>query len=357
MTGARAVAAGKRIGIGLIGFGRVGRGLFRELWQRGGALQVACVCEINPRGRQAADLTADLAYLLAHDPAYGRFPGRVEARGSELIVEGRPLPVLYGGRPGLVDWRGLGARVLVEASGDAAAASEAAGLAGAAVDKVVITRSAAGADATLVRGLNLGSYEPARHHVVSCSTCTANALAPVLSVLDQAFGVLSAGIATIHPALSGDTLLDAPALEASAGRSGLGVRPVNSEVARTTAQLLPHLEGRLMAMSFRVPTLLVNALLADLVLERPPAGRQAVVQVLAAAMAGPLKGVAALEEGFLGRPRVAADFLGDPHSARVDLNWLSLGGPLLRMLIWHDNEYAYCCRVADTLEEIARHLA
>jgi glyceraldehyde 3-phosphate dehydrogenase len=178
----------------------------------------------------------------------------------------------------------------------------------------------------------------------------------VLKVLDEAFGVVSAGIATIHPALSGDTLLDAPAAEASAGRSGLGVRPVNSEVARTTAQLLPHLSGRLMAMSFRVPTLLVNALLADLVLERPPANLEAVIQVLATAMAGPLKDVAALEEGFLGRPRVAADFLGDPHSARVDLNWLSLCGPLLRLLLWHDNEYAYCRRVADTLEEIARGL-
>ncbi|CAO0820092.1 glyceraldehyde 3-phosphate dehydrogenase [Desulfarculales bacterium] len=351
------MAAGKRIGIGLMGFGRVGRGLFRELWPRSGVLRVTCLCEINPGGRDPAELTADLAYLLAHDPAYGRFPGEVQARGSELVVDGRPVPVLYGARPGAVDWRGLGARVLVEASGDMAAAQEAACLAGKTLDKVVITRAAVAADVTLVRGINLATYEPTRHHVISCSTCTANALAPVFKVLDEAFGILSAGIATIHPALSGDTLLDAPAAEASAGRSGLGVRPVNSEVARTTAQLLPRLAGRLMAMSFRVPTILVNALLADVVLERPPADRSAVIQVLAQAMDGPLKGVAALEEGFLGRPRVAADFLGDPHSARVDLNWLSLRGPLLRILIWHDNEYAYCCRVADTLEKIAEHLA
>ncbi|MFH1033253.1 MAG: glyceraldehyde 3-phosphate dehydrogenase NAD-binding domain-containing protein [Pseudomonadota bacterium] len=351
------MAASKQIGIGLMGFGRVGRGLFRELWRRDGALRVAAVAEINPGGRDPAQLTADLAYLLAHDPVYGRFPGRVGATGAQLLVDGRPVPVLLGGQPRQVDWGGLGARVLVEASGDQAAADAAAGLAGAGVDKVVITRSARTADATLVRGLNLATYDPARHHVISCSTCTANALAPVLGVLDEAFGVASAGIATIHPALSGDTLLDAPAVEASAGRSGLGVRPVSSEVARTTAQLLPRLEGRLMAMSFRVPTLLVNALLADLVLERPPADRERVIAVLREATAGPLKDVAALEEGFLGRPRVAADFLGDPHSARVDLNWLELRGPQLRVLLWHDNEHAYCCRVADTLEEIARHLA
>lgn len=345
------------MGIGLLGFGRVGRGLFRELWRRGGGLSVRGLAEVNPQGRDPEELTANLAYLLVHDPAYGRFPASVEARGGDLLVDGLAIPVIYGGRPERVDWRGLGISVLVEASGDPAAAAEAASLAGAGVDKVVITRSAATAHATLVRGLNLETYDPARQHVISCSTCTANALAPVLKVLDEAFGVESAAIATIHPALSGDTILDAPSLEAAAGRSGLGVRPVTSEVARTTAQLLPHLEGRLMAMSFRVPTLLVNALLADMVLRRPPAGREPVIAALKEAMAGPLKGVAALEEGFLGRPRVAADFLGDPHSARVDLNWLSLSGSLLRVLLWHDNEYAYCCRVADTLEQIAGHLA
>lgn len=345
------------MGIGLLGFGRVGRGLFRELWRRGGGLSVRALAEVNPQGRGPEELTANLAYLLVHDPAYGRFPASVEARGGDLVVDGRAMPVIYGGRPGRVDWRGLGVSVLVEASGDPAAAAEAASLAGAGVDKVVITRSAATAHATLVRGLNLETYDPARQHVISCSTCTANALAPVLKVLDLAFGVESAAIATIHPALSGDTILDSPSLEAAAGRSGLGVRPVTSEVARTTAQLLPHLAGRLVAMSFRVPTLLVNALLADVVLARPPAGREPVIAALGEAMEGPLKGVAALEEGFLGRPRVAADFLGDPHSARVDLNWLALSGSLLRVLLWHDNEYAYCCRVADTLEVIARHLA
>ena len=344
-------------GVGLIGFGRVGRGLFRELFAKRPGLWVRAVAEVNPCGRPPAELTADLAYLLAHDQACGRFPGQVSAQGANLLVEGQAIPVFYGGQPQAVAWREMGVDILVEASGDPLAAEAAGALAGQAVAKVVITRSALSAHATLVRGLNLDSYDPARDHLISCSTCTANALAPVLKVLDQAYGVASAAVATVHPALSGDTLLDAPAPEAAAGRSGLGVRPVASEVARTTAQLLPHLEGRLMAMSLRVPTLLVNALIADLVLERPPEGVDQVAELLRAACAGPLQGVAALEEGFLGRPRVAADFLGDPHSALVDLNWLGLRGPLLRLLIWHDNEYAYCCRVADTLEVIARHLA
>lgn len=356
LAGRAELASGKRTGVGLIGFGRVGRGVFRQLYQRGQQLLVRAIAELNPAGRDPAELTQDLAYLLAHDPAYGRFPGEVGVQGSCLLVDGQAIPVLYSADPQAVDWRALGVDILVEASGDAQAAQAAGALAGIKVAKVVITRSASQADATLVRGLNLQDYDPTRHHVISCSTCTANALAPVLMAVDQAFGVQSAAIATIHPALSGDTLLDAPAPEATAGRSGLGVRPVNSEVATTTAQLLPHLAGRLTAMSFRVPTLLVNALLADVVMERPPAEPSQVVEALRQAMAGPLMGVAALEEGFLGRPRVAADFLGDDHSARVDINWLSLRGPLLRLLLWHDNEHAYCCRVADTLEVIAASL-
>ncbi len=344
-------------GIGIIGFGRVGRGLLRELHQRGEATVVTALAEVNPGGRAPEALTADLAYLLAHDPAYGRFPGAVTAEGTSLVIDGHRLPVVFEGQPARMDWAGLGVEILVEASGDPAAAAQAARLTGAGVDKVVITRSEAAADLTLVRGVNWEAYDPAKHHVVSCSTCTANALAPVLAVIADAYGVESGAVATIHPALSGDTLLDAPAPQASAGRSGLGVRPVTSEVARTTAQLLPALAGRLSAMSLRVPTLLVNALLADLVLTNPPADLASVVELLRAACAGPLQGVVALEEGFLGRPRVAADFLGDTHSGLVDINWMSLNRALLRLLIWHDNERAYCCRVADTLRLIAGHMA
>lgn len=348
-------------GVGVIGLGRVGRGLVRELWLRGQGDLLRAVAEVNPCGRDAAELTADLAYLLAHDPCYGRFPAPVDAEGTNLVIDGRMVPVFFGGRPAAVDWAGAGVRVLVEASGDPNAAAEASKLAGnltgGAVERVLITRSEAAADVTLVKGVNWDSYDPARHRVVSCSTCTANALAPVLAVIDAAYGVESGAIATIHPALSGDTLLDAPAPQASAGRSGLTVRPVTSEVARTTAQVLPRLSGRLSAMSLRVPTLLVNALIADLVLERPPDSAEAVVALLDAACAGPLQGITAIERGFLGRPRVAADFLGDTHSALVDINWISLNDALLRILLWHDNERAYCARVADTLALVAGQLA
>ncbi len=342
--------------IGLIGFGRVGRRLLRELCARTGGCPVAAVAETGLGGRDAEDMTRDLAYLLAHDSAAGRFPGRVEVRGSSLVVGGRQVPVFYGGHPAKIDWAGLGVRLVVEASGDPSAAGEARSLVGRGVEKLVITRSEARADVIVVRGVNLDSYDPARHHVVSCSTCTANALAPVLKLLDEAYGIEAGSLASVHPALSGDTLLDSPACLGVKGRSGLFVRPVMSEMARTTAALLPRLAGRLVAMSLRVPTLVVNALLADLTLARPPARREEAVELLRRAAAGPLQGVMALEEGFLGQARAAVDFAGDPHSALVDLNWLELSGPLLRLLLWHDNEYAYVCRVADTLEMIDRSL-
>jgi glyceraldehyde 3-phosphate dehydrogenase len=339
--------------IGLIGFGRVGRRLFRELHARGG-LPVVGVAEVNPWGRDPGELARNLAYLLKHDSAAGVFAGEVGVEGASLVVDGRVVPVFFGGRPGEVDWAGLGARVLVEASGNPEAARGARGLVGRGVEKLVITRSEAEADVILVRGVNLDSYDPAAHHVVSCSTCTANALAPLLELLDRAYGIEAGSLTSVHPALSGDTLLDSPACEGVKGRSGLFVRPVTSEMARTVPQLLPGLAGRLTAMSLRVPTLVVNALLADLVLTRPPASAGEVEGVLREAAAGPLAGVLGLEEGFLGQGRSAMDFAGDPRSAVVDLHWLQARGSLLRLLIWHDNEYAYVCRVADTLEVISK---
>jgi glyceraldehyde 3-phosphate dehydrogenase len=299
-------------------------------------------------------LVRNLAYLLKHDSAAGVFAGEVGVEGASLVVDGRRVPVFLGGRPGAVDWAGLGARVLVEASGNAAAAQEARGLVGRGVAKLVITRSEAQADVILVRGVNLDSYDPAAHHVLSCSTCTANALAPLLAVLDGAYGIQAGSLTSVHPALSGDTLLDSPACEGVKGRSGLFVRPLTSEMARTVPQLLPKLAGRLMAMSLRVPTMVVNALLADLVLAQPPASTEEAVGLLRDAAAGPLAGVLGLEEGFLGQGRAAQDFAGDPRSAVVDLHWLQARGSLLRLLIWHDNEYAYVCRVADTLEVISK---
>lgn len=343
-------------GIGIIGFGRVGRCLMRVLAARGLASRVMAIAELNPGGRDNRQLTENLAYLLAADSTYGPFPGQVEAAGTALVVDGHPIPVNYIPHPQQVDWTGYGATVVVEASGDPQATAEARGLLGQGVAKVLFTRSAATADATLIRGLNLESYDPKAHRLISCSTCTANALAPVLGVIHGAYGVRRGAITTVHPALSGDMLLDGPAKEFAAGRSALGVRAVKSEVARTTGQALPALAGRLSAMSLRVPTTVVNALIADLVLESPPSSASEVINLLEQAVAGPLSGVAALERGLMGRPRAAADFKGDPHSALIDTNWLALSGELLRIHLWHDNEYAYCCRVADTLELILSRL-
>jgi len=344
-------------GIGLIGFGRVGRGLLRAWCERGRLQELRLVAEINPCGRNPEELTANLAYLLAADSAAGAFPVSVSARGTSLVLDGREVPIVFDQRPDQVDWPAFGVRLLVEASGDAASVKAAAGLAADGTLKIVITRSEAEAQATLVRGVNWDAYDPAAHHVISCSTCTANALAPVLMVLDKAFGVEHASLLSVHPALSGDTLLDGPDLDFTAGRSGLSVRPVPSEVANTTAQVLPQMAGRLVSMSLRVPTTVVNALYADLLLTHPPASLQQVIGVLETEASGWLAGVLALERGIFGRSRPAVDFAGNPHSAVLDLNWLALTGALLRVLIWHDNEYAYCQRVADTLEMIDRHLA
>ena len=345
------------VGIGIIGLGRVGRCLLRVLASRGLLGSVRAISELNPGGRDNRMLTENLAYLLAADSTYGPFPVPVAAEGVSLALDGQLVPVHYNPHPQQVDWAGDGANVVVEASGDPQAAAEARGLLGQGVAKVLFTRSAATADVTLIRGLNLDAYDASAHRLISCSTCTANALAPVLSVLHGAYRVRRGSIVSVHPALSGDRMLDAPSREFAAGRSALGVRAVTSQVARTVGQALPELAGRLTAMSLRVPTSVVNVLLADLVLEAPPSELGEVESLLERAVnSGPLSGVAALERGIMGRPRVAVDFQGDPHSSLIDLNWLALSGELLRIHLWHDNEYAYCCRVVDTLELILSRL-
>ena len=340
-------------GLGLIGFGRVGRTLTRVLHQRGALDSLACISELNPSGRDPAELTANLAYLLAQDSVYGPFSGEVSAEGENLIINGRPVRCCYFADPREVDWAGHGVKLVVEATGDPTATAAASGLLERGVVKVVITRQEAASHIALVRGLNLEDYDPARHHLISCSTCTANALAPVLSVIDHDYGVAWAGVASIHPALSCDTLLDGPADQFALGRSGLGVRAASSGVAESVGRLLPRLAERISAMTFRVPSTTVNALLADMVLQRPPAEAGQVLAMLEQAAAGPLAGVMRLDHGFLGRPRAAEDFKADPHSAVVDAAWLELKGPMLRLLLWHDNEWGYCQRAADIIQRVS----
>ncbi|KIX15668.1 glyceraldehyde 3-phosphate dehydrogenase NAD-binding domain-containing protein [Dethiosulfatarculus sandiegensis] len=339
------------IGIGLIGLGRVGRGLFREILCRGG-YEVRAVSEVNPQNRETKETAANLAYLLAHDTTYGPCNQEISCTEGNILVNGAQLRLFLNQAPQDIDWAGLGVEVLIDATGDPGSVEKASSLAPEKVKKVLITRSVNKAQATLARGVNFDDYDPRNHHAISCSTCTANALAPTLKVLDQAYGVDQVSVTSVHPALSGDSLLDSPAGEFSAGRSGLGVRPVNSSVPRTTAQLLPELEGKIMAMTLRVPTLVVNALMVDVVLKDPPQSKAQVTEIFQTASQSELKDVLCLDQGFCGRPKVAGDFIQTTFSAVIDNNWLDLNGSFLRMLIWHDNEYAYCCRVVDTLEVI-----
>jgi glyceraldehyde 3-phosphate dehydrogenase len=298
-------------------------------------------------------MAANLAYLLAHDTTYGPCNQEILSQDDKILVNGVELRLFLNQEPEQIDWAGLGVEVLIDATGDPASVEKAVGLAPEKVKKVLITRSVKRAQATLARGVNFDHYNPREHHAISCSTCTANALAPTLMVLDNAYGVERVSVTSVHPALSGDALLDAPSAEFSAGRSAMGVRPVKSSVPETTAQLLPQLKDKIMAMTLRVPTLVVNALMVDVVLKHQPQTKAEVAEIFQTVSQSELKDVLCLDQGFCGQPKVANDFAQTTYSAVIDQNWLDLNGPILRILIWHDNEYAYCCRVVDTLEVIA----
>lgn len=339
-------------GLGLIGLGRVGRGVVRELHRRGLIDQIRVISELAPARRSPEQHTVDLAYLLAHDSTYGPMPATVEAKGREIIIDGHAVAVSHEPQPGRVPWDVLGVDLVVEATGDPAVMSEARTVLQGGVQRVLLTGYGEESEVTLVRGVNWGRYDPDAHRLIGCSTCTANALGPILKSLLADYGINRVAITSVHPALSNDTFLDSPGYPAAAGRSGLTVRAVPSGMARSLAQLLPGLNGKITALSLRVPTATVNALVVDVDLQRPPRGRDQVQAAFEQYAAGELKGVLRLDAGFFGRCRTAADFIGDPHSAVIDLNWVDLVDGGLRFLVWHDNEFAYCCRVVDLVQKI-----
>jgi len=342
----------RSVGIGLVGLGRIGRGIVRELAKAGWPVRVNAIAEINPRGRPEPEMVANLAYLLEFDSTYGRFPGRVEADGTRLILDGTPAKVFFSPDPAQVDWRARGCEIVVEASGDERVGAAAARL----VDqglKVLITRSAAHADIVLIRGFNWNAYDPARHRVVACGSCTLNAAAPVVKLVERHWGVEELNALSVHPALSADRLLDAPAGEFAEGRGAWAIRPVRSGLAHGLQLLMPELKGKVSAMTMRVPTQVVNALVLVFNLRRPPASVSEVMERFEEASREELAGVVEVNRGRYGQGLVSVDFTGAEASAIVDRLWCDLRGRMLRMVVWHDNEAGYCRRVVESIGLVA----
>lgn len=337
--------------IGINGFGRIGRNIFRAVLDderapgeiESGDIEIAAVNDLtDPR---------TLAHLLKHDSVAGPFPGRVRAGDGEIVVESagggrRTLKVLSERDPAALPWGELGVEVVVESTGIFTDRQAAARHLDAGARKVIVSAPAKGEDLTVVLGVNEEDYRPDEHHILSNASCTTNCLAPVVKVLHREFGLEKGVMTTVHSYTNDQRLLDLPHSDLRRARAaGVNMIPTSTGAARAVTRVLPELEGRLDGIAVRVPT--PNVSLTDLtaVLSRP-ADAAEVNAALSAAAEGPLRGILQVSE----EPLVSVDFMGNPHSSIVDAPFTKVvAGDAVKVLAWYDNEWGFSCRVRDLI--------
>ena len=330
---------------GINGLGRVGRALLRAARGRED-LQLAAVNDVAP--------APVLARLLARDTIHGPFPGEVRACDGFLVIDGRRLPVFAEPDPARIDWSHEAAAVVVEATGRFIARQQAAAHLRGTVRRVVISANADPADPadlTLCFGLNEAAFDPSRHTVISNASCTTNCLALVAKVLHDRFGVRRALMSAVHSYTENQRLLDLPHTDPRRSRAAaLNIIPTSTTAPEALGLVMPELAGRVEGLAVRVPTSM-GAML-DLVAElERPASVEAVREAFRDAARGELAGRLGVSEEEL----VSSDFIDDPRSAVVDLPLVQVvGGGLVRVAAWYDNEWGYAHRLAELLELIAR---
>ena len=322
--------------VGINGFGRIGRNVFRAAQGRDD-IEIVAVNDITD--------PATLAHLLKYDSILGNFEGDVSADGDALKVDGTSVKVFAEKDPGNLPWRDLGVEIVVESTGlftDATKAKVHMERGGA--KKVIISAPAKNEDITIVLGVNGDRYDPKQHHVVSNASCTTNCLAPVAKVLHDSFGIEAGLMTTVHSYTSDQRLLDAPHKDLRRARAAaLSLIPTSTGAATAMSLVMPELKGKFHGISLRAPT--PNVSIVDLaVMTRDPVSAETINEALREAAASDLKGILAVTEEEL----VSTDFRGDPHSSIVDAPLtMVVGNRHGKVFSWYDNEWGYSCRVVD----------
>ena len=332
------------IRVGINGFGRIGRQSLKAILDRHSSdLEIVAINDLTD--------TKTNAHLLKYDSTYGRFPGEVEATANSLVVNGHKLQVIAQKDPAQIPWADLGVQVVIESTGFFTDAAKAAAHLQAGAKKVIISAPAKGEDLTVVLGVNDHMYDPEKHNIISNASCTTNCLAPTAKVLNDAFGIERGLMNTIHSYTNDQRILDQVHKDLRRARAAAAnIIPTTTGAARALALVIPELKGRFDGMSLRVPTVTVSVV--DFVITtRKEASVETVNNAFKEAAAGPLKGILDYTE----EPVVSSDFRGDAHSAIVDgLSTMVLGGNMIKVIAWYDNEWGYSNRVADLAHFIAQ---
>jgi glyceraldehyde 3-phosphate dehydrogenase len=328
--------------VGINGFGRIGRNLFRAAYQSGAELEFCAVNDITD--------PATLAHLLTYDSIYGRFPGTVEAREDAIAVDGREIKVLAERDPGSLPWADLGADVVIESTGLFTKRDDAAKHLDAGAKKVIISAPATEPDVTVALGVNFDdAYDPDQHQIISNASCTTNCLAPVAKVLHETVGIERGLMTTIHAYTADQRLQDMPHKDLRRARAAaINLIPTTTGAARAVGLVLPELDGKLNGIAVRAPV--TTGSVVDLVCE---VSRETDVDELNArvkeAAEGPLAGILR----YTTDPIVSTDIVSDPHSSIFDAEQtMVIDGRMVKVVAWYDNEWGYSNRCVELAAKV-----
>jgi glyceraldehyde 3-phosphate dehydrogenase len=325
--------------VGINGFGRIGRNVFRAALDRETPVEVVAINDItSPR---------TLAHLLRYDSVYGRLQQDVEVEGDTMVVGGRPIRIFSQRDPAQIPWSDEGVRLVIESTGFFTKRELAAKHLGGSVGKVIISAPAKGPDVTVCLGVNEEAYDPENHSIISNASCTTNCLAPVAKVLHGKFGLAKGLMTTIHSYTNDQQILDLPHSDLRRARAAaVSMIPTTTGAARAVTLVLPELKGRLDGISIRVPTHTVSLVDLTATLETDVDAEE-VKDALREAAEGELKGILEYTEEEL----VSTDFNRNPASAVVDGPFTkTLSNNMVKVLAWYDNEWGYSNRVLELTE-------
>jgi glyceraldehyde 3-phosphate dehydrogenase len=330
--------------IGINGFGRIGRLTFKAINQlHPDKLEVVAINDLTDSKTNA--------HLLKWDSTYGRYPGEIAAEGDFIIVNGKKVKVVAEKDPAKIPWNALGIDIVIESTGlftDAAKAIT--HISGGGAKKVLISSPAKGEDFTVVLGVNEEKYDPKKHNVISNASCTSNCVAPLIKVLHQNFGIAKGLMTTIHSYTNDQKILDQFHKDLRRARTaGQNIIPTTTGAARMVGELIPELKGKIHGLAVRVPTVTVSVVdfVADL-------NRNVTVEQVNAAFKTAAEGNMENIMEYCVEELVSMDFKGNPASCIIDsLSTMAIGGNMVKVFAWYDNEWGYSCRLADLAAYVA----
>lgn len=327
--------------IGINGFGRIGRLVFRVMLERDD-FEITAIN--NPSGAETA------AYLAKYDTVHGRLGKDIRVEGDDLLIDGHRIHVFHDRDPENLKWEDYGVQMVIESTGKLKDHESAGKHIHGTVKKVIITAPGKDDDATLVMGVNENSYNPETDHIISNASCTTNCLAPVVKVLNETFGIRRGMMTTVHSYTNDQAILEKAHKDPRRGRAAAeNIIPTSTGAAKAIGAVIPELKGKLNGLAIRVPTPDVSLVDLSCEVERKVT-KEEVNAALKAAAEGELKGILA----YTDEPLVSSDFRGTNVSSTVDGDLtMVVDGDLVKVIAWYDNEWGYSCRIADLAAFVA----